>query len=131
MSHSNFSNLAFVARASPSPSLSRLFPDIDSSTIAAVLNHTLRARDLYLLDPRVRDVEPSYVFNGFTSSFEMSSAKFREYTTLDSVIIPLHNYFAILLAHNPNAQELPAYLFSYLTQLQILASEYDWDAVRC
>ncbi|KAJ7908927.1 hypothetical protein B0H13DRAFT_1466038, partial [Mycena leptocephala] len=93
--------------------------------------HTLRARDLYLLDPRVRDVEPTYVFNGFTSSFEPSPAEFREYSTLDSVIIPLHNYFAIVLAHNPEERELPVHFFSYLTHLQILAAEYDWDAVRC
>ncbi|KAJ7126530.1 hypothetical protein C8R43DRAFT_817615, partial [Mycena crocata] len=110
-------------------SLSRLFPDIGPTTIAAVLNHTLRARDLYLLDPRVCDAEPTYIFNGFTSTFEPSTSKFREYSTPDSVIIPLHNYFAILLAHHPCAYGLSAYLFSYLTHIQTLAADYDWNAV--
>ncbi|KAJ7813234.1 hypothetical protein B0H14DRAFT_3750982, partial [Mycena olivaceomarginata] len=111
-------------------SVSRLFPDIEPSILSAVLNHTLRARDLYLLDPRVRDVEPTYIFNGFKSCFEPSTSKFREYaTTLDSVIIPLHNYFAILLAHNPEAHALPAYIFSYLIQLRMLAADYAWEAV--
>ncbi|KAJ7827852.1 hypothetical protein B0H14DRAFT_2367343 [Mycena olivaceomarginata] len=113
----------------PLTSVSRLFPDIEPSILSAVLNHTLRARDLYLLDPRVRDVEPTYIFNGFTSCFEPSTSKFREYATLGSVIIPLHNYFAILLAHNPEAHALPTYIFSYLTQLQMLAADYAWEAV--
>ncbi|KAJ7107272.1 hypothetical protein C8R43DRAFT_905807 [Mycena crocata] len=110
-------------------SSSRLFPDIEPGTINAVLNHTLRAWDLYLLDPRVQDVEPTYVFNGFTSSFEKSTSQSEEYSTLDSVIFPLHNYFAILLVHNPKAQRLPVYLLSYLTHLQSLAADYEWDAV--
>ncbi|KAJ7761687.1 hypothetical protein B0H16DRAFT_1205780, partial [Mycena metata] len=106
-----------------------LFPDIDPSTIIAVLSHSLRARDLYLLDPRVQETKPTYTFNGFTSTFEPSTAKFREYSTLDSIIIPLHNYFAILMAHHPEAHGLPVFLMSYLTQLQLLAADYDWHAV--
>ncbi|KAJ6573095.1 hypothetical protein DFH09DRAFT_1079252 [Mycena vulgaris] len=120
---------ALLVPLAPSPSISHLFPDIESTAISAVLSHTLRARDLYRLDPRVRDVEPTYVFNGHTSTFEPSTAKFRQYSSLDSVIFPLHNYFAILLAHNPNAHGLPVYLLSYLTQLQTLAADYAWDAV--
>ncbi|KAJ7452176.1 hypothetical protein B0H11DRAFT_1927593 [Mycena galericulata] len=99
------------------------------TALAAVLNHTLRARDLYLLDARIREVEPVYVFNGLTSTFEPSTSTFREYPTLDSVIFPLHNYFAILLAHHPNAHGLPVHLLSYLTLLHSLAADYDWDAV--
>jgi hypothetical protein len=85
----------------PSPSLLCLFPDIEPTTIRAVLSHTLRARDLYLLDPCVQDAEPTYVFNGFTSTFEESTSKFRQYSTFDTVMLPLHNYCAILLVHHP------------------------------
>ncbi|KAF8142191.1 hypothetical protein K438DRAFT_1465700, partial [Mycena galopus ATCC 62051] len=109
--------------------LSLLFPDIEPSTIIAVLNHSLRARDLYLLDPRAPKAEPTYTFNSFTSTFEPSTAEFRKYPTLDSVMIPLHNYFAILLAQNPDAHGLPVFLLSYLTQLQTLALDHDWHAV--
>ncbi|KAJ7736154.1 hypothetical protein B0H16DRAFT_1234429, partial [Mycena metata] len=110
-------------------SLSQLFPDIESTVINAVLNHQLRARDLYLLDPRTREVEPTYVFDPFTSTFRASTSRSTEYSTLDTVTVPLHNYFAILLVHNAHIRGLPAYLFSYLTQLQTLATQYDWDAV--
>ncbi|KAJ7759348.1 hypothetical protein DFH07DRAFT_685250, partial [Mycena maculata] len=111
-------------------SLRRLFPDIEPATITAVINHTLRARDLYLLDSRVRNVEPTYIFNGFTSSFEESTLVFREYLTVDTIIFPLHTYFAIVLAHNPDAHGLAAYFFAHLTHLQTLAAEFKWDAVR-
>jgi hypothetical protein len=102
----------------------RLFPDIETTTSRAVLTHMLRARDLYLLNPRVRDVEPTYVFNGFTSTFEESTSKFRQCSTFDTVMLPLHNYFAVLLAHHPGAHELPVFLLSYLTQLQMLTTDY-------
>lgn len=123
------SGIASITPRAPLASFSRLFPDIAPFTITAVLDHTLRARDLYLLDPRIRDVEPSYVFNGLTSWFEESTSKFRAYSSLDCVTIPLHNYFAILLAHNLDVHALPVYLFSYLTHLQMLAADYDWEAV--
>jgi hypothetical protein len=105
----------------------RLFPDIEPTTLRAVLSHTLRARDLYLLDPRVQDTEPTYVFNGFTSAFKESTSKFRQYSTFDTVMLPLHNYFAVLLAHHPDAHELPVFLLSYLTQLQMLTTDYAWN----
>ncbi|KAJ7493279.1 hypothetical protein B0H11DRAFT_2394701 [Mycena galericulata] len=118
-----------IRACAPSVSLSRLFPDTEHTAISAVLNHTLRARDLYLLDARIREVEPVYVFNGLTSTFEPSTSASRAYPTLDSIIFPLHNYFAILLAHHPSAHGLPVYLLSYLTLLQSLAADHDWDAV--
>ncbi|KAJ7245777.1 hypothetical protein C8J57DRAFT_1035272, partial [Mycena rebaudengoi] len=110
-------------------SLLRLFPDVDPTTISSVLNHTLRARDLYLLDVRIGEVEPPLTFNPFTSSFEPSTRVFREYSTSDTIIFPLHTYFAILLAHNPDAHGLAAYFFSHLTHLQTLAADFAWDAV--
>ncbi|KAJ6570308.1 hypothetical protein B0H10DRAFT_1840333, partial [Mycena sp. CBHHK59/15] len=109
--------------------LAWLFLDVESSAINAVVNHRLLAHDLYLLDPRIQDVEPSYIFNGFTSTFEASTGKFREYTTLDTILFPLHSYFAILLAHNSSAYGLSAYLFLYLTHIQVLAADYEWEAV--
>jgi hypothetical protein len=40
----------------PLTSASHLFPEIQRSILSAVLNHTLHAHDIYLLDPHVRDV---------------------------------------------------------------------------
>ncbi|KAJ7733955.1 hypothetical protein B0H16DRAFT_1236614, partial [Mycena metata] len=108
--------------------LSALFPDIEPSTLTAAMSHSLRPHDLYLLDPRIQEIEPVYTFNASTSTFEPSATEFRKYSTLDSIVIPLHNYFAILLAQNPDAHGLPVFLFSYLTRLQLLAANYDWHA---
>ncbi|KAJ7364215.1 hypothetical protein DFH08DRAFT_1016294 [Mycena albidolilacea] len=43
------------------------------------------------------------------------------------MLLPLHNYFAVLLAHHPDAHELPVFLLSYLTQLQMLTTDYAWN----
>ncbi|KAJ6598989.1 hypothetical protein DFH09DRAFT_1388654 [Mycena vulgaris] len=102
------------AFAPPAPLLllSRVFPDIEPTAINAVLSHTIREQDLYMLDPCVRDIEPTNVFSG-----------------LDNDIFPLHTSFVILLTPNPNAHALPVYLLSYFTQLQMLAADYACDVV--
>ncbi|KAJ7742293.1 hypothetical protein B0H16DRAFT_1323406, partial [Mycena metata] len=64
-----------------------------------------------------------------TSTFEASTSRFTQYATFDIITFPLHNYFAILLAHHPDAYGLAAYFFSHLTHLQTLAADYSWDAV--
>ncbi|KAJ6556883.1 hypothetical protein B0H10DRAFT_2241117 [Mycena sp. CBHHK59/15] len=46
--------------AGASPSLRSLFPDIEPACITAVIAHELKATDLYKLDTRVKDLEPSY-----------------------------------------------------------------------
>ncbi|KAJ6605244.1 hypothetical protein DFH09DRAFT_1067523 [Mycena vulgaris] len=49
--------LNFVAAASPS--LRNLFPDIEPACITSVITHELRAADLYKLDPRLKDSDPT------------------------------------------------------------------------
>jgi hypothetical protein len=42
-------------------------------------------------------------------------------------MLPLHNYFAVLLAHHPDAHDLPVFLLSYPTQLQMLTTDSTWN----
>ncbi|KAF7368055.1 Integrase/recombinase xerD [Mycena sanguinolenta] len=116
------------APAGASPSLRSLFPDIKSACITAVITHDLEAADLYKLDVRVKDSEPTYSLSA-TGTFEMNMAKHKAYKNLNSVIFPLHTYFAILTSHLPGRPAATVYFYCYLTHLATLASEYEWAAV--
>ncbi|KAJ7125401.1 hypothetical protein C8R44DRAFT_582610, partial [Mycena epipterygia] len=105
-----------------------LFPDIESACITAVITHELKASDLYKLDARIKDSEPSYSLSA-TGTFEMNVSRHKSYKTLNSVLFPLHNYFAILTAHLPARSASPVYFYRYLTHLGTLATEYEWAAV--
>jgi hypothetical protein len=87
--------------AGASPSLRSLFLDIEPACITAVIAHELKASDLYKLDTRVKDSEPTYSLSA-TGTFEMNNSKHKTYKNLNSVAFPLHTYFAILTAHLPN-----------------------------
>ncbi|KAJ6559815.1 hypothetical protein B0H19DRAFT_1260505 [Mycena capillaripes] len=76
----------------------------------------------YLLDSRVGNVEPTYLFNGFTPPSRNPRRK-PGYIPLDSVTFLLRNYFAILLAHIPDAHGLPAYFLAHLTRLYTLVAD--------
>ncbi|KAJ7203373.1 hypothetical protein GGX14DRAFT_306827, partial [Mycena pura] len=112
------------------PSIRSLFPDIESACITAVITHELKASDLYKLDTRVKDSEPSYSLSA-SGSFEMNVSKHKAYKNLNSVAFPLNTYFAILTAHlAPSKSIAPCvYFYRYLTHIATLATEYEWPAV--
>ncbi|KAJ7199682.1 hypothetical protein GGX14DRAFT_467830 [Mycena pura] len=110
------------------PSLRSLFPDIEPACITAVITHELKASDLYKLDTRVKDSEPTYSLSA-TGTFEMNNSKHKTYKNFNSVAFPLHAYFAILTAHLPNRSASTVYFYRYLTHIATLANEYEWPAV--
>ncbi|KAJ7723587.1 hypothetical protein B0H16DRAFT_1220086, partial [Mycena metata] len=110
------------------PSIRALFPDVEPVCITAVLTHELKAADLYKLDARIKDLEPTYSLSA-TGSFDVNNTWHKAYKTLNSIIFPLHNYFAILTAHIPGQAAAPVYFYWYLTHLTTLAAEYEWAAV--
>ncbi|KAJ7132379.1 hypothetical protein C8R44DRAFT_731059 [Mycena epipterygia] len=114
--------------AGASPSLRALFPDIEPACITSAITHDLKASDLYKLDTRVKESEPTYSL-GASGTFEMNVAKHKAYKNLNSVLFPLHTYFAILTAHLPARTGATAYFYRYLTHLSTLASEYEWAVV--
>ncbi|KAJ7860547.1 hypothetical protein B0H13DRAFT_1639475 [Mycena leptocephala] len=114
--------------AGASHSLRTLFPDIESACITSVITHDLKAADLYKLDTRVKDSEPTYSLSA-TGSFEMNVSRHKAYKNLNSIVFPLHNYFAILAAHFPARSAATVYFYRYLTHLTTLATEYEWAAV--
>ncbi|KAJ7102861.1 hypothetical protein C8R44DRAFT_746828 [Mycena epipterygia] len=93
------------------PSLRSLFPDIEPACIMAVITHELKATDLYKLDVRVKDAEPSYSLSA-TGTFEMNVSRHKAYKNWNSVAFPLHNYFAILTAHLPTRLEVFPFKFT-------------------
>ncbi|KAJ7196065.1 hypothetical protein GGX14DRAFT_299285, partial [Mycena pura] len=121
--------LAPAAGASLSPSLRSLFPDTESACITAVITHELKASDIYKLDPRLKDSESSFILTG--TGLQLNDSKHKSYKNLNSIVFPLHTYFAILLEHIPasSAHGIASYFLWYLTHIETLATEYDWAAV--
>ncbi|KAJ7935993.1 hypothetical protein B0H13DRAFT_1589850 [Mycena leptocephala] len=113
--------------AGASPSLRSLFPDIEPACITAVITHDLKASDLYKLDVRVKDSEPTYSLSA-TGTFEMNVSKHKAYKNLNSIVFPMHVYFAILTAHLPRSAAT-VYFYRYLSHLTTLATDYEWAAV--
>ncbi|KAJ7840021.1 hypothetical protein B0H13DRAFT_1910887 [Mycena leptocephala] len=103
--------------AGASLSLRSLFPDIEQACIMSVITHELKVSDIYKLDTCVKDSEPTY------------SLCRRAYKNLNSVLFPLHNFFAILTAHLPARSAATVYFSRYLTHLSTLATEYEWATV--
>jgi hypothetical protein len=114
--------------AGASQSLRSLFPDIETAWITAIITHDLKAADLYKLDTRVKDAEPTYSLSS-ASTFEMNMSKHKAYKSLRSILFPLHTYFVILTAHLPARSAATVYFYWYLTHLSTLTSEYKWAAV--
>jgi hypothetical protein len=118
-----------AAGASIPPSLRSLFPDIESACITAVITHELKASDIYKLDPRLKDSESSFILTG--AGLQLNDSKHKSYKNANSIVFPLHTYFAILLEHIPasSSRGIAAYFFWYLTHIETLATEYEWAAV--
>ncbi|KAJ7641623.1 hypothetical protein FB45DRAFT_1125566 [Roridomyces roridus] len=111
-----------------SPSLQSLFPDVKPACITSVITHDLEAADLYKLDVRVRDSEPTYSLTA-TGTFEMNMTRHKAYKNLNSVLLPLNTFFAILTAHLPTRSAATVYFYRYANHLATLAAEYEWPAV--
>ncbi|KAJ7208535.1 hypothetical protein GGX14DRAFT_335285, partial [Mycena pura] len=110
-------------------SLYTLFPDVEPACITAVITHNLAAADLYKLDARIREADPTYNL-GATGMLELSVGKHRTYKTFSSTLsIPLHTYFAILGAHLAGHAGPGIYFHRYLEHLELLVLEFDWAAV--
>ncbi|KAJ7846549.1 hypothetical protein B0H13DRAFT_1459511, partial [Mycena leptocephala] len=101
-------------------SLRSLFPDTESACITAVITHELKASDIYKLDPRLKDSESSFILTGV--GLQLNDSKHKSYKNLNSIIFPLHTYFAILLEHIPTSSRhgISSYFFP---------TEYEWAAV--
>ncbi|KAJ7608624.1 hypothetical protein DFH06DRAFT_1111148 [Mycena polygramma] len=121
--------VAPAAGALVPPSLRSLFPDIESACITSVITHELKGSDIYKLDPRLKDSESSFILTG--AGLQLNDSKHKSYKNVNSIIFPLHTYFAILLEHIPasSGRGIAAYFFWYLTHLETLATEYEWAAV--
>ncbi|KAJ7744892.1 hypothetical protein B0H16DRAFT_1277957, partial [Mycena metata] len=110
-------------------SLRSLFPDTESACITAVITHELKASDIYKLDPRLKDSEPSFIVTG--AGLQLNDSKHKSYKNLNSIVFPLHTYFAIILEHIPpsSPRGIAASFLWYLTHVETLATEYEWAAV--
>ncbi|KAJ7623665.1 hypothetical protein FB45DRAFT_689011, partial [Roridomyces roridus] len=109
-------------------SLQSLFPDVKPACITSVITHDLEAADLYKLDVRVRDSEPTYSLTA-TGTFEMNMTRHKAYKNLNSVLLPLNTFFAILMAHLPTRSAATVYFYRYANHLATLAADYEWPAV--
>jgi hypothetical protein len=114
---------------SVSPSICSLFPNVKAACITSVINHSFCTSNLYKLDSQYHNKETSFSFNGSTHEFEVSNCATKDYKSLNSIILPLNAYFAILSAHIPNQQMIPLVFFQYLSHLQKITSDYEWAAV--
>ncbi|KAF7378022.1 Integrase/recombinase xerD [Mycena sanguinolenta] len=119
---------ALNSPAGASPSLRALFPDIEPACITAVITHDLKATDLYKLDIRVRDAEPTLQFNS-SGVMELNVSRHKMYKNLSTVKVPLNVYFGILSSHFSARTNATAYFWRYATHLDLLAAEFEWAAV--
>ncbi|KAJ7206677.1 hypothetical protein B0H12DRAFT_1195782 [Mycena haematopus] len=113
--------------AGASPSLDALFPDVKPACITAVITHDLEASELYKLDRRIRDSQPTWSLSA-EGSIDLNTSKHKAYKNLNSILVPMTTYFAILTAHLP-ARAPPVYFYRYISHLAMLAPEYEWAAV--
>ncbi|KAF8073534.1 hypothetical protein FPV67DRAFT_1376490, partial [Lyophyllum atratum] len=113
-------------------SLQSLFPTIDPAVLNAITNHTLQPWDLRNLDPRcVVPAQHSHLpllFAG-TQVFLRPINKSEHYTSLDTILVPLQNYFRVLVAHSQSATIASSFL-QYNAHISALADRYPWPAVR-
>ncbi|KAL0572189.1 hypothetical protein V5O48_009771 [Marasmius crinis-equi] len=118
----------------PSQSLLSRFPEVESATITAIINHEFRAYDLYKLDSRYRDKTERQVLSlkGETLELTTNDSAFKEYKSLSAVAVPLSTYFLIILTHAEAAGRVSTIaidFFHYNAHLVKIASEYEWSAV--
>ncbi|KAK0241963.1 hypothetical protein EDD85DRAFT_949032 [Armillaria nabsnona] len=116
--------------AGTSPSIFSLFLEVEVATITSVIQHELRASNIYKLDPRHRDKAEKKTLELNSTKLELSNddAALKEYKTLNSIIDPLSMYFSILIMHaQPSGKSalLAVQLFCYMAHLSRIMSEYE------
>ncbi|KAJ3767103.1 hypothetical protein FB446DRAFT_696740 [Lentinula raphanica] len=120
--------------AGTSSSLLSLFPEVEAATITAIITHDFRASDLYKLDSRYRDKSERQILSlkGETLELTTNDTAYREYKSLNAIVIPLSTYFSILLCHaeaSGKVSRISMDFFKYNAHLIRIASEYEWSAV--
>ncbi|GLB36092.1 hypothetical protein LshimejAT787_0303800 [Lyophyllum shimeji] len=123
-----------AAGASPPPTLLSLFPEVEAATITSIIQHEFRGSDLYKLDSRYRDKTERQVLSLHGGTLELTSddKALKEYKTPNSILVPLHTYFNILVQHAHHSRrsaDVSFGFFRYCTHLTQVASEYEWHAV--
>ncbi|KAK0438686.1 uncharacterized protein EV420DRAFT_1279926 [Desarmillaria tabescens] len=120
--------------AGASPSIFSLFPKVEVTTITSIIQHELRASDIYKLNTWHCDKpeRKTLKLNGTKLELSNDDTALKEYKTLNSILDPLSTYFSILIMHTqPSGKSalLAVQLFRYNAHLSRIASEYKWHAV--
>ncbi|KAL0056620.1 hypothetical protein AAF712_016775, partial [Marasmius tenuissimus] len=126
-----------AAGASPSQTLLSAFPEIEAATITTIIQHEFRACDLYKLDSRYRDKSEKQVLSleGKTLELTTNDSAYKDYKTLNSIVVPLETYFSILISHvchattNLGLAPVAVDFFKYTAHIVKIAAEFDWNAV--
>ncbi|KZP33181.1 hypothetical protein FIBSPDRAFT_701524, partial [Athelia psychrophila] len=109
------------------------FRTIEAATITSIIQHDLRASELYKLDSRYRDKgeRQALVFNGTALEIASRDTVAREYKALNSVTVPLATYFQIVLGIVPLSElrAVSQHFTWYSGHLQRLAVDYEWSAL--
>jgi hypothetical protein len=111
-----------------SPSLRSLFPDVEAAHIASIISHEFPGDNLFKLDWRYWDKEPTFALNPLTGQFKKSATSAKRYKDYDALYLPLVTYFSILSVHMQNQRTVP-FNFSFLIHVQKLARNYERHAV--
>ncbi|GLB41305.1 hypothetical protein LshimejAT787_0905200 [Lyophyllum shimeji] len=117
----------------PPSSLHSIFPDADRADLNAVVAHTLHPCDLRKLDPRCHHhIQLCHGCIPPRPFFVTPSNSVQDYSSLDTVLVPLQIYFGILLARVPPswAPSVTRNFQRYTARLIALADRYPWPAVR-
>lgn len=122
-----------AAGASPSPSLLSQFPTVEAATITSIVQHDLRANELYKLDSRYRDKSDRQIleFNGTNLEVSSRDTVAKEYKSLNSVSVPIAIYFSILIAAITlnEVRTISQHFLWYTAHLVRLSVDYEWSAV--
>ena len=122
--------------AGASPSLLSQFPLVKVAVITAIVTHEFRSSDLYKLDPQYQDKANRCILalNGDTLELQTGDTSTKEYWSLNSVIIPLSTYFAVLRSAitpmTPSIGPVTLGFWAYIASLMQFALEYNWAVVH-
>ncbi|KAJ7288817.1 hypothetical protein C8J57DRAFT_981295, partial [Mycena rebaudengoi] len=72
------------------------FPDLEAAVITLVIQHELKAWDLSKLDSRYRNKEDRQTLSLGGVQLSYTDAAPRDYKSLNAIVVPLSEYFAIL-----------------------------------
>ncbi|KAF9443148.1 hypothetical protein P691DRAFT_764545 [Macrolepiota fuliginosa MF-IS2] len=114
-----------------SKSLYDLFPHLEAATLIKIACHEFKPADLYKLDARYHDKTELECLQDSASR----TGSWKDYPTINSLVIPLQMYFCILtwFAANEGDVELTATIatggLEYIGHILLLSQRYEWHAV--